>query len=148
MIAGLGRGARLVVENLDKYHDHMKSMRELLEQCLYASFGKDNITINGTDETSQRLPNTANFSILSTHLSGRELLARAQGFAASVGSACHSHLGDRPSHILLACQVKEDVARRAIRCSVGRETTPQQVQAFVSTLKRIVDQANITDASN
>jgi hypothetical protein len=34
MIMGLGKAAELVVKNLDKYHDHMKIIRDYLEDSL------------------------------------------------------------------------------------------------------------------
>jgi len=40
MIAGLGQASLLVSTNLQKYHDHMKSMRDYFEQRLLQEFGQ------------------------------------------------------------------------------------------------------------
>ena len=61
----------MIVDHLPAYGDHMLAMRELLEHTLLATFGTDGVAFNGFDATSQRLPNTLNFSILAT---GRRVL--------------------------------------------------------------------------
>lgn len=45
----------------------------------------------------------------------------------------------RPSPILLALDIEEDVARRAIRLSVGRETTQEDIDCAVNDLKQAVE---------
>lgn len=44
----------------------------------------------------------------------------------------------RPSPILLALDIEEEVARRAIRLSVGRETTQEDIECAVNDLKQAV----------
>ena len=45
----------------------------------------------------------------------------------------------RPSPILLALDIEETVARRAIRLSVGRETTQEDIDKAVNDLKQAVE---------
>jgi cysteine desulfurase len=78
-----------------------------------------------------RLPNTLNIRIESAV--GRELLAAAHGVAASTGSACHAPDG-QPSTGLLALGLTPDQAASALRLSLGRWTTPQQVTAAADSL--------------
>ena len=78
-----------------------------------------------------RLPNTLNIRI--DNVVGRDLLAAAPSVAASTGSACHA--GDnQPSTGLLALGLTPDQAASALRLSVGRWTTPQQVIAAADSL--------------
>src|SRR6185436_19876306 len=78
-----------------------------------------------------RLPNTLNIRI--DHVVGRDLLAAAPSVAASTGSACHA--GDnQPSTGLLALGLTPDQAASALRLSVGRWTTPQQITAAADSL--------------
>ncbi|MDA8284274.1 MAG: cysteine desulfurase family protein [Actinomycetota bacterium] len=66
------------------------------------------------------IPNTMFVSFPGVH--GTDLLARAPGVAASTGSACHAG-ESTPSATLLAMGVAPDVARSAVRLSLGRDTT-------------------------
>lgn len=66
------------------------------------------------------------------------MLAQCRTLLASVGAACHSDHGDRPSPVLLSCGVPFEVARNAIRLSVGRGTTRAEVDLVVRDLKQAV----------
>uniref|UniRef100_A0A8D2A2A4 Selenocysteine lyase n=1 Tax=Sus scrofa TaxID=9823 RepID=A0A8D2A2A4_PIG len=102
-----------------------------------AEFGK-RIHLNSQFPGTERLPNTCNFSILGPQLQGRSVLAQCRTLVASVGAACHSDLGDRPSPVLLSFGIPLDVARNAIRLSVGRSTTRAEVDLVVQDLKQAV----------
>ena len=78
-----------------------------------------------------RLPNTLNIRI--DHVVGRDLLAAAPGVGASTGSACHAG-DDQPSTGLLTLGLTPDQAASALRLSLGRWTTPQQVTATADCL--------------
>jgi cysteine desulfurase len=78
-----------------------------------------------------RLPNTLNIGI--DDAIGRELLAAAPDVACSTGSACHSG-DDQPSASLLALGLTPGQAASALRLSLGRWTTPQQVTASTDSL--------------
>jgi len=78
-----------------------------------------------------RLPNTLNVGI--DDVIGRELLAAAPDVAGSTGSACHSG-DDQPSASLLALGLTPGQAASALRLSLGRWTTPQQVTAASDSL--------------
>lgn len=137
MIAGLGKAAELVAENCEAYEAHMRGVRDYLEERLVAEFGK-RIHLNSQFPGSERLPNTCNFSIQGPQLQGRAVLAQCRMLLASVGAACHSDLGDRPSPVLLSCGIPVDVARNAIRLSVGRSSTRTEVDLVVQDLRQAV----------
>lgn len=136
MITGLGQASKLVTENIDKYNRHMEKVRDYLEERLKAEFGEE-ICFNGRIGKSCRIPNTCNMSLLSVDCSGSEVLSHCTHVQASVGAACHAQ--NRPSPILLALDIEEDVARRAIRLSVGRETTQEDIDCAVNDLKQAVE---------
>ncbi|XP_001373605.2 selenocysteine lyase isoform X2 [Monodelphis domestica] len=146
MIAGLGKAAELVNQNWAVYEAHMKKMRDYLEERLEAVFEK-RIHLNSHFAGSDRLSNTCNFSIAGPHLQGRLVLARCGTLLASVGAACHSDQGDLPSPILLSCGIPLDVARNAIRLSVGRTTTREDVELAVEDLRQAVTQLEKGSAS-
>ncbi|XP_055964299.1 selenocysteine lyase isoform X1 [Sorex fumeus] len=139
MIAGLGKAAELVTKNCAAYEAHMRDVRDYLEERLQAEFGP-RIHLNSRFPGTERLPNTCNFSIRGPQLQGRLVLEQCRMLLASVGAACHSDQGDRPSPVLLSCGIPADVARNALRLSVGRGTTRADVDLVVQDLKQAVAQ--------
>ncbi|XP_038138324.1 selenocysteine lyase [Cyprinodon tularosa] len=137
MIAGLGKAAELVTANLSRYQSHMLNIRVYLEERLQAVF-RDRIRFNSHYPGSDILPNTCNVSILGPALQGWRVLANCRRLLASVGAACHSSSGHRPSHILLSCGVPTEVAANALRLSVGRGTTKEDVDLVVEDLRETV----------
>ncbi|XP_068136773.1 selenocysteine lyase isoform X2 [Hyperolius riggenbachi] len=135
MIAGLGKAAELVNLHCAEYESHMREVRDYLEQRLKAVFG-DRIRFNSHFPRTDRLPNTCNVSLLKPSILGREWLAHCHHLQASVGAACHSDRGDSPSGILLSSGVPPEAARGAVRLSVGRETTKEDVDLIVKDLEQ------------
>ncbi|KAG8445404.1 hypothetical protein GDO86_010258 [Hymenochirus boettgeri] len=135
MIAGLGKAAELVSLNFTAYEDHMRSIRDYLEQRLMAVF-KDRIRINSQFSGPERLPNTCNVSLLKPAVLGRDWLSHCQYLQASVGAACHSDREDSPSPVLLNSGVPWDAARSAVRLSVGRETSKEDIDLIVRDLEQ------------
>ncbi|XP_036174658.1 selenocysteine lyase isoform X2 [Myotis myotis] len=138
MIAGLGKAAELVAENCEAYEAHMRDVRDYLEERLAAEFGEKKIHLNSQFPGTERLSNTCNFSFRGPQLQGCSVLAQCRTLLASVGAACHSDHGDRPSPVLLSCGIPFDVARNALRLSVGRSTTRAEVDLVVQDLKQAV----------
>ncbi|XP_037530937.1 selenocysteine lyase [Nematolebias whitei] len=137
MIAGLGKAAELVTSNLPHYQSHMENVKEYLEEQLQSVF-KDKIHFNSHYPDSAVLPNTSNVSILGPALQGWRVLSRCRRLLASVGAACHTASGNRPSHVLLSCGVASAVAANALRLSVGRGTSKEDVDAVVEDLRDTV----------
>jgi cysteine desulfurase len=129
-IVGLGLAAELCAKALPAETERLRSLRDRL----HAALG-DRVVLNGHPEL--RLPNTLNVSFRG-HL-GPELLKSIPRIAASVGSACHeTKPGEeatfKPSPVLTAMGRSEQVCRGAVRLSVGRWTTPDEVDEAASLL--------------
>jgi cysteine desulfurase len=71
-----------------------------------------------------RLPNTLN--VLFPNASGRKVLEKCSRVMASTGSACHAD-SEEPSAILTALGISRDSAFGAVRLSLGRGTTKENV---------------------
>lgn len=140
MIAGIGKAAELVNKHCEDYEAHMRKIRDYLEERLKAVFEEQGINFNCRLKGSKRLCNTCNFSILGSGLQGRLVLSRCKILLASVGAACHSEKGDKPSAILLSCGIPYNVAQNAMRLSVGRNTSKEDVDLIVEDLKQAVAQ--------
>lgn len=103
-------------------------LRDRFWTMLKSLFG-DRMVLNGHAE--HRLPNTLNVSFVGRI--GAEILAAMPEVAASTGSACHSGRVEL-SPVLEAMGVAPEVGMGAIRFSLGRDTTEEDVNAVGSTL--------------
>eukprot|EP00794_Sanderia_malayensis_P018896 gene18896-20798_t len=138
MIAGLGEACRLVTKNIAKYNRNMTKVKDYLELRLSKTFGKDVHFNSRFNNNSNCLPNTCNVSIIGDNLEGRNILAVVKRLEASVGAACHSDCGNKPSHILISSGIPEEIARNALRLSVGRYTTTEDIDVVINDLRQVV----------
>ncbi len=127
-----GLGAACALAGSDGRSDGIRRLRDRFRSELAAAFG-DGVVLNG--HPVERLPNTLNVSFIGRI--GADILARLDGVAASTGSACHAgRVG--PSPVLAAMGVPTDVAMGAIRFSLGRTTTADEIDDVVGRLRRVV----------
>jgi cysteine desulfurase len=93
------------------------------------------VTING--HVTQRLPNNVHFSF--EQIQGESLLMSLDmaHIVVSMGSACASGAME-PSHVLKAIGLREELAQGALRITLGRWTTREQVDYFLERLPGIV----------
>jgi cysteine desulfurase len=110
----------------------VRRLRDRFWEKLREHFG-DRVVLNG--HPADRLPNTLNVSFVGQ--SGSDTLARLDGVAASTGSACHA--GETtPSPVLTAMGISPDVSLGAIRFSLGRQSTAEEVAEVVRRLREVV----------
>jgi cysteine desulfurase len=83
---------------------------------------------------TERLPNTLNVGFVNQI--GSEILKRIPRLAASTGSACHAGNVEMSS-VLRAMQVPLQIGMGAIRFSLGRETTRDEIQAVVEDIEQV-----------
>lgn len=131
-IVALGMAAEIAGRELTEAPTRLAALRDRLMARLHASLG-DTVTVNG--HPSERLPNTLNVSFIGQI--GSELLARVPEVAASTGSACHSECV-LISPVLEAMEVPTEIAAGAIRLSVGRFTTEDEIDQAAELLIRAV----------
>jgi cysteine desulfurase len=109
----------------------MESIRQLRDhfwELLQTRFG-ERVVLNG--HPTERLPNTLNVSFVGKV--GSTILSGLKDVAASTGSACHSGSVDL-SPVLKAMQVPPEIGMGAIRFSLGRTTTREEIEQVVSRL--------------
>ncbi|UVO30609.1 cysteine desulfurase NifS [Bradyrhizobium arachidis] len=131
-IIGLGRAAELVAAELGRGRMKIAALRNRLEQGVLEL---GNCVVLGDQE--DRLPNTSNIAF--EHLEGEAIthhLNRA-GVAASLGSACRSGSME-PSHVLRAMNVPSAWLRGAVRFSLSRETTSEEIDRVLVVLRKII----------
>lgn len=132
-IVGLGTAARLAQRSINDAG--ISQLRDYLWDRIRDEFGEWAV-LNG--HSTQRLPNTLNVSFVGQ--SGPAILARMPSVAASTGSACHAgsmHI----SPVLEAMRVSDDVALGAVRFSLGRGTTADELDNVISLLRETVDES-------
>ncbi|ABI55978.1 cysteine desulfurase family protein [Alkalilimnicola ehrlichii MLHE-1] len=113
----------------------VQALRDRLWTGLKGHFG-DTLCLNGHPQA--RLPNTLNVAF--ADCVGAAILDRLDGVAASTGSACHAG-SVTLSPVLAAMGVPERVGMGALRFSLGRWTTEQEIDEVIARLARAVPQA-------
>ena len=131
-IVGLGFAAELAQADMTAEQERLTKLREQLLAGIRVLPGA---AINGS--LNRRLPGNVNFRIAG--IDHEVLLIRLDlaGFAVSAGSACSAGSLE-PSHVLLAMGQTAVQASEAVRVTLGRYTTAEEIAAFLQTLNRIV----------
>ncbi|MGQ0682649.1 cysteine desulfurase NifS [Bradyrhizobium sp.] len=132
-IVGLGKAAELAMGHIEEELPRVEALRDCLEQGIRDHVG--HCIVIG--DTENRLPNTA--SIAFEHLEGEAILHHLNraGIAASLGSACASGSME-PSHVLRAMNVPAAALRGAIRFSLSRENTVEEIDRLLQALPEII----------
>jgi cysteine desulfurase len=126
-IVGLGAAAELARNTIDTSQPEIRRRRDLLHRLLAEEV--PGLALNGHPQ--QRLPNTLHLSF--PGVSGAELLATTPEIAASVGSACHSE-DTAVSGVLGAMELDAEAARGAVRLSLGRATSDEEIGVAAEAL--------------
>ena len=132
-IVGFGVACEEAVASLGARREAMQAQRALIERCVAEQGG----SVFGAG--AERLPNTCNFAL--PGIDGETLVGKLDraGFAVASGAACSS-ASPEPSRTLTAMGVAADLARGAVRVSVGASTTMQDVNDFCGALARVADE--------
>lgn len=135
-IIGFGKAAELALTHMQADSARVAALRDLLETSLLARV-KDCFVLG---DSENRLPGTSLLAF--DGADGEEMLFRLnkEGIAASSGSACSSG-NIEPSHVLKAMRVPYGAAMGAIRFSLSRETTHEDVLHLLNVLPGVVEQA-------
>ena len=112
-----------------KGKDSIRELRDFFWERLKLKF-EDRVVLNG--HPIERLANTLNVSFVGQV--GAEILAHLPGVAASTGSACHAGSVEL-SPVLRAMRVAPEIGMGAIRFSLGRTTTQEEVEAVIEGLR-------------
>jgi cysteine desulfurase len=132
-IAGLGEACAMAIETIEEEGRRQRRLRDRLEERL----SERGFVVHGAGVP--RLPNTTNGRFAGVR--GAALLGRlAETIAFTTGSACHAG-EERPSGVLLAMGVPAEDALGAIRLSLGRQTTEDEIGRAATALIRAVEAA-------
>jgi cysteine desulfurase len=98
------------------------------------------VKVNG--HLSQRLPNNAHFSFERLQSESLLLSLDMSNIAASMGSACASGAME-PSHVLRAIGLSDELSYGALRVTLGRWNTEEQVDYLLEKLPALVTSLRI-----
>ena len=134
-MVGLARALELAARERDELRPRLEALRDRLIEGVLAAVPGARLT----GHPSRRLPGLASF-VFEGGVEGESLLMRLdlEGVAASSGSACTSGSLE-PSHVLLACGLPVELARSALRLSLGASTTEADVERVLAILPPIVE---------
>jgi len=125
----LGAACELAGADLEDNAARLQQLRDYFHAELAGIFGSG-VRLNG--HLTDRLPNTLNVSFVGRL--GSEVLGSLEGVAASTGSACHSGRHEL-SPVLKAMGTDESAGLGAVRFSLGRGTTREEIDRVLTLLR-------------
>jgi cysteine desulfurase len=130
-IVGFGVAAELAARGVAELPQRLRLLRGRLESGLAALGAR----IFGA--AAERLPNTTYFAV--PDIDGETLVGKLDraGFAVASGAACSS-ANPEPSHVLRAMGVAPEIARGAVRVSLGAGNSESDIDEFINTLRLTV----------
>jgi cysteine desulfurase len=133
-IAGMAAAAEFVLGNQHAEQERLLKLRDELWSLI--SQDVPEAKLNG--ENAPRLANTLNVSLLGVDSEMLLIALDLKGVCASSGSACM--VGSvSASHVLLAMGLPIERARSAVRLSLGKQTTADEIAATGKIVGEIVD---------
>lgn len=132
-IAGYKKAVEMAMASMEEREKKERELRDYLIDRVMAEVPY--VRLNGHRTT--RLANNANFAF--QFIEGESLLIMldSSGICGSSGSACTSGSLD-PSHVLLAIGLPHEIAHGSLRLTLGDDTTMEQIDYVVDTLKEII----------
>jgi cysteine desulfurase len=132
-IVGLGKAVEVRDRDMDEEAVRVRALRDRLWEGIQAAVPE--VRLNG--HATERIPGTANVAFRHVESESIVLGLDLKGVACSAGSACTAgHV--EPSHVLVAMGVPLDWAMGAVRFSLGRTTTAEDVDYVVECLAPLV----------
>jgi cysteine desulfurase len=136
-IAGMAAAAEFVERDREQEQAREGNLRDQLWQEISAQISP--VVLNG--DVHRRLANTLNISLPALDSETMLMALDLEGVCASSGSACM--VGSVvASHVLLAMGLPLALARSAIRFSIGKYTTEEEISATAGIVSEIVQRTN------
>ncbi len=134
-IVGLGKAVELAAASMQERTEKESRLRN----HLISRIEKEIPCCRLNGDRVKRLPNNVNFSFQFVEGESLLIMLDMKGICASSGSACTSGSLD-PSHVLLAIGLPHEIAHGSLRMTLGADTTEEELDYVVDSLKEIVAQ--------
>lgn len=126
-IVGFGKACEISQKEMENDSARLGDLMNYFEEEISLL---DGVVINGKE--MPRLPYTTNLSF--REIDGRKLIRRLKNLAVSQGSACNS-VTKKPSHVLKAMGLSDELALSSVRIGFGRPTTKEEVDLAIEIIK-------------
>ncbi|MDN7025564.1 cysteine desulfurase NifS [Methanoculleus sp. FWC-SCC1] len=133
-IIGLGKAIELAAADIEGYTRRIGGMRDRLLAGILDAV--PDVALNGHPE--MRLANNLNISFRYVEGEAILLLLDAHGICVSTGSACSSGSGEM-SHVLTAIGLAPEMARGAVRLTLGDANTDDDIDYVLDVLPRVIE---------
>ena len=131
-IVGFGKAAEICSEIMKEEFTFTSGLRDKLYQGIISYL--DDVSLNGSK--NNRLPN--NLNLCFKHVKADSLINEIREIAVSTGAACSS-ASTKPSHVLKAIGLSDELASSSIRFGVGRFNTIEEIEY---TIEKIFNTVN------
>jgi len=128
-----GKACEIISYEMDRERGRIEGLRQSLLDGIRERI--DHVRFNG--HLTERLPNTLNLSFEFAEAESLLIALDLHGIAVSSGSACSSGSSE-PSHVLRAMNIPAETCQSAIRFSLGRSNTEDDIGYTLSVLPDIV----------
>jgi len=135
-IVGFAEALRLTAQEREQRVAHVKPLRDQIVGRVLEEIPDAQLT----GHPENRLPNHASFVFKDVDGNLLLQLLDANGFACSSGSACKTG-NPEPSEVITALGLARDWALGSLRITLGKDSTPEQVDAFLKSLPFLVEKA-------
>lgn len=132
-IVGMGKAAELAGQHMHQNMRHISQLRDYMIHRIEYEIPYTHL--NGS--RYHRLPGNVNISFLNTEGETLVLMLDIEGICCSSGSACTSGQSS-PSHVLESIGLEPEIAKGALRFTLGADTTREEIDYTIENLKNIV----------
>jgi len=134
-IVGFGRAAELAFDGFDRHVEHMRKLRDRLMASIEEKI--QHVVLHGP-KGDKRSPANVNCSF--KYVEGESVLLHLDlnGISVATGSACSTRKLE-PSHVLTAIGVKPEIAHGAIRFTLSRYNTAEEIDYVLEVLPKVIE---------
>ena len=132
-MVAFGKAAEIAMASLDKDLSRIRALRDRMEEGIFNTI--EGVSRNGAKEP--RLANTSNLSFANCEAGAILLLLDREGICASNGSACTTG-SLAPSHVLTAMGLTPELAMGAVRLSLSKYSTDEEIDHLLEKLPGII----------
>lgn len=135
-IVGFAEALRLTHEEREQRVAHVQPLRDRIIGTVLETIPNSRVT----GDMVSRLPHHASFAFQNVDGNLLLTLLDAAGFACSSGSACKTG-NPEPSEVMNAIGLSRDWGLGSLRVTLGKDTQPEQIDAFLNVLPNLVEKA-------
>lgn len=141
-IVGMGKAAELSYSKLNENQKKVSGLRDYMIHRIENEIPY----CHRNGPRMNRLANNVNFSFQFVEGEALVILLDMEGICASAGSACNAGQSVA-SHVIQALHVPDELARGTVRFTLGEDTTREEIDYTVDTLKKILDKNRALNSS-